>query len=122
MKTYLAILCFVICLAIPKMDSIEIHFKQKVQYKNTTITWDSFSIEQAVEEDGTPGPHAVNINLQFESGDKKASWSLTLPADYNAHFRDRPEQVTFFFEGFTCQIIDAELNSFDRGFLRLNVQ
>lgn len=122
MKTYLAALCFVVCLPIPKMDSIEIHFKQKVQYKNTTITWDSFSIEQAVEEDGTPGPHAVNINLLFESGDKKVSWSLTLPADYTAHFSQRPDQVIFVFEGFTYQIIDADLNYFDRGFLRLNVQ
>jgi hypothetical protein len=122
MKTYLAALCFVVCLPIPKMDSVEIHFKQKVQYKNTIITWDSFIIEQAVEADGTPGPHAVNINLQFESVNKKASWSLTLPADYSAHFSDRPEQVTFSFEGFTYQIIDAELNSFDSGFLRLNVQ
>lgn len=122
MKTYLAILCFFICLAIPKMDSIEIHFKQKVQYKNATITWDSFSIEQAVEADGTPGPHAVNINLHFEAGDKKASWSLTLPADYTTHFSQRPDQVTFIFEGFTYRIIDADLNSVDRGFLRLTIQ
>ena len=92
MKTIAALLCLLTNINLQAMNSnqLEIHFKESIQFRELTITWNFFAHEQAVEANGDPGPHAALIGFQIQSADEKTSWELTLPADYNELFQKDP--------------------------------
>ena len=123
MKTIAALLCLLTNINLQAMNSnqLEIHFKESIQFRELTITWNFFAHEQAVEANGDPGPHAALIGFQIQSADEKTSWELTLPADYNELFQKDPNRVTFRFKDYTFQITGADLNSFDHGFVRFKI-